>query len=96
MSDRAASATSYAGGAASVVSALTLTEIGITIGIVTAVLTFVLNVVYHYRKDKREREAHELRLEQIRRNPERRKGPRPPIGCAEDPPPDCPYENMQQ
>lgn len=96
MPDRIVPAASYTGGAVSVLSALTLTEVGIIIGIVTALLTFAMNAIYHYRKDRREKEAHEIRLEQIRRNPERRKGIRPPNGCADNPHPDCPYENMQQ
>lgn len=96
MPDKAMSATSYAGGAVSVLSALTLTDIGILVGIITALATFALNVTYHWRKDRREREAHEMRLEQIKRNPERRKSARPPEGCADNPHPDCPYENMQQ
>lgn len=92
MPDKVVSATSYAGGLASVLSALTLTDVGIIVGIITALATFALNATYHWRKDRREREAHELRLEQIRRNPERRKGARPPDGCADDPPHDCPYD----
>jgi uncharacterized membrane protein (DUF485 family) len=46
--------TSYAGGVASVAASLTLTEVGVIIGIVTALLTFAVNAVYMYRKDKRE------------------------------------------
>lgn len=53
---------SYAGGAVSVGSALTLTEIGVIIGIATAILTFLLNVVYMYRKDKREKTESDARL----------------------------------
>lgn len=58
--------TSYAGAAVSVGSALTLTEIGVIVGIVTALLTFVLNAVYMYRKDKREKQESEARLEKLR------------------------------
>lgn len=45
---------SYAGGIASVAASLTLTEIGVIAGIVTAILTFALNAIYMYRKDRRE------------------------------------------
>jgi uncharacterized membrane protein (DUF485 family) len=58
--------TSYAGAGASIGASLTLTEIGVTVGIVTALLTFVLNGVYMYRKDRREQresDAHLARLE---------------------------------
>lgn len=48
---------SYAGGAVSIGASLTLTEIGVIVGIITAVLTFVVNVVYTYRRDQREERA---------------------------------------
>lgn len=57
--------TSYAGAGVSVGSALTLTEIGVIVGIVTALLTFGLNVVYTYRKDKREKAESAARLAQL-------------------------------
>jgi hypothetical protein len=95
MPDKAIAATSYGGGAVAVVSALTLTDLGIVVGIVTALMTFALNVAYHIRKDRREREEHEIRIAMIKRNPERRSGIRPPDGCADNPPSDCPYENLQ-
>lgn len=53
---------SYAGGGVSVVSALTLTEIGIIVGIVTAILTLIVNAIYTYRKDRREKTESEARL----------------------------------
>lgn len=48
---------SYAGGAVSIGASLTLTEIGVIVGIITAVLTFIVNVVYTYRRDQREERA---------------------------------------
>lgn len=51
--------TSFAGGFSSIAASLTLTEIGAVFGIGTALLTFVLNVVYMYRKDKREQQHEE-------------------------------------
>ena len=54
---------SYAGGAVSIGASLTLTDIGILVGIVTALLTFVLNAVYTYRRDQREQRESEARLE---------------------------------
>lgn len=38
----------------SIASSLTLTEVGVIVGIATALLTFILNVIYMYRKDRRE------------------------------------------
>jgi uncharacterized membrane protein (DUF485 family) len=48
---------SYAGGATSIGASLTLTEIGVIVGIVTALLTFLVNVIYTYRRDQREERA---------------------------------------
>jgi cbb3-type cytochrome oxidase subunit 3 len=54
--------TSYAGGIASIVSSLTLTDVGVIVGIATALLTFLLNAIYMYRKDKREQRAADAAL----------------------------------
>lgn len=55
--------TSFAGGLSSIAASLTLTQIGAVVGISTALLTLAINVVYVYRKDRREeqREAREQR-----------------------------------
>lgn len=45
---------SVAGGVTAIGASLTLTQIGVIVGIVTALLTFGLNAIYMYRKDKRE------------------------------------------
>lgn len=66
MSDKAVSAVSYAGAGFSVVSGLTLTDVGIIVGIVTALLTFAANMIYQRRKDRRERELHEVQLQKLR------------------------------
>lgn len=66
MPDRAINTASYVGSGASILSALTLTDVGILIGIVTALLTLLLNAVYHWRRDKREREAHAIRITVIK------------------------------
>jgi len=62
VTDKTISATSYAGGGFSVMSALTLTDIGIIVGIVTALATFGLNAWWGYRRDRREREMHAAAL----------------------------------
>lgn len=56
---------SYAGSGVSIASSLTLTDIGIIIGIVTALLTFCLNTYFLRRKDKREAEEHEARMRNL-------------------------------
>ena len=53
---------SYAGGATSIGGALTLTEVGVMIGIATALLTFIFNLFYMHRKDKREQLETDARL----------------------------------
>jgi len=55
-------AASYAGSTVAVGSSLTLTDIGIIVGIATAVLTFVLNAYFMWRKDRREERVFEVRL----------------------------------
>ncbi|SCB10358.1 HP1 family phage holin [Cupriavidus alkaliphilus] len=57
-----AEVSSYAGSLVAVLSSLTLTDIGIIVGIVTALATFALNAFYMRRKDQREREAHIARM----------------------------------
>lgn len=52
--------TSYAGATVSIGTSLTLTQWGIVVGIVTALLTFALNVIYLHRKDKREQRQADL------------------------------------
>lgn len=51
---------SYAGGVTAISASLTLTDIGIIVGIGTALLTFVLNAWYTRRKNAREQMLAEL------------------------------------
>ncbi|GAA0809643.1 hypothetical protein GCM10009078_51970 [Cupriavidus gilardii] len=55
-------ATGYAGSIVSIGASLTLTDIGIIVGIVTALLTFGYNAWYIRRKDQREAEEHAARM----------------------------------
>lgn len=66
MSDKVMNAVSYTGAGASVVAGLTLTEWGIIVGIVTAVLTFAANIIYQHRKDKRETLLHKAQIRSLR------------------------------
>jgi hypothetical protein len=54
--------TSYAGAATSIGASLTLTDIGVIVGIVTALLTFGLNAYFAYQRNKREQIETEARL----------------------------------
>lgn len=51
---------SYAGGAVAIGTSLTLTEVGIWVGIITALLTFGLNAWYTAKKNARESELADL------------------------------------
>jgi hypothetical protein len=98
MTDRMVTATSYVGSGASIVSALTLTDVGILIGIATALLTLLLNAVYHWRRDKREREAHAIRVAVLQGEMEDRRRANVPVHedrrvCAKFE--TCPYEHDQ-
>ncbi|EOG9916774.1 HP1 family phage holin [Pseudomonas aeruginosa] len=65
--DRVMSTASYTGAGISVLSGLTLTDVGIIVGIATAILTFVANMVWQARKDRRERELNELLKRQAKK-----------------------------
>ncbi len=65
--DKTMNYTSYAGAAVSVTTGLTLTEWGVVIGIATALLTFVANMIYQARKDRREQQRHDLMVDRLRR-----------------------------
>lgn len=66
--DKVMSGVSYAGGAVSVAAGLTLTEWGVIVGIITALLTFLANQGWQTRKFYREEKLHhaaELRAQRI-------------------------------
>lgn len=63
--DSVVSSASYAGAGFSVFAGLTLTEWGVIVGIVTAVLTLLMNAVYQYRKDRREQKLFALKADQL-------------------------------
>lgn len=58
--------TSYAGSGVAITSSVTLTKIGIIVGIITALLTFLLNIYFMRRKDQREAELAELQKQQLK------------------------------
>lgn len=58
--------TSYAGGVVSIASSLTLTDIGVIVGIVTALLTFGVNLIYMHRKDRREQRESDARIARLK------------------------------
>ena len=46
-------------------ASLTLTDIGVIVGIATAVLTFSLNAYFMWRKDQREQRESDARLHEM-------------------------------
>ena len=69
MSEKFSSAASYSGGVFSVLSAMTLTDWGIAVGIMTAIATFLLNYYFQYRRDRREQELHGLSVNRLKDQP---------------------------
>lgn len=65
MSEKVMSTVSYVGAAASVGAGLTLTEWGIIVGIGTALLTFVANIIWQVRKDRRDQRIHDLEVQRL-------------------------------
>jgi len=57
-------AASYAGSGVALGSSLTLTDIGVIVGIATAILTFALNAFFMWRKDQREQRESDARLQE--------------------------------
>jgi len=59
---RASTGISYGGGIVSIMAALTLTDWGIVLGMITAVATFCVNWYYKHQNNTRAREEHEAYL----------------------------------
>lgn len=66
ITDKGAAAIGYGGGAFSILSSLTLSQLGAVVGILTALGTLALSFYYKRRNDKREQEYHEARMERER------------------------------
>lgn len=62
--DAVVSATSYGGAGASILAGVTLADWGILAGIVTAILTLLVNIYYQNRKDKRQQRLFDLQVRQ--------------------------------
>nr|WP_186058860.1 HP1 family phage holin [Burkholderia gladioli] len=58
-------AASYAGSAVSMGAGLSLDKAAVVVGIVTAILTMVINAIYVYRKDRREERESIARLHEL-------------------------------
>ncbi len=56
---------SYAGAGTSIGASLTFTDIGILVGICTAIATFALNAWFQWDRRRREIKEHEARLKKL-------------------------------
>lgn len=63
--EKASTTISYIGGIFSIMAALTLTDWGIVLGMITAVGTFLINWHYKHREDSRQSEVHRARIERL-------------------------------
>lgn len=61
-------AASYTGSVVALGSSLTLTDVGVIVGIATAILTFALNAFFMWRKDQREQHESDERLREMERH----------------------------
>lgn len=78
----ASSAAAYAGSAVSLGSALTLTQVGVLVGIVTAIGTFGLNAWIGYSKRQDEHEEHLARMRALDREEPAKAGRITPMSAA--------------
>lgn len=75
MTDNTVSAASYGGAAVSVIFGLTLTDWGVIVGILTAIVTFGFNIGYRIKQDRRDQARHDLEMQNLRLR--RRDDPKP-------------------
>lgn len=59
---------SYVGSVTAVASSLTLTDIGVIVGILTAFATFGLNFFFMWRKDRREQRESDMRIMEMEKD----------------------------
>jgi hypothetical protein len=60
-----AEAASYAGSAASIGAPLTLSDVGVLVGILTALATFGINAYFRWRDDQRKQRESDARLHEM-------------------------------
>lgn len=56
----------YTASVFAVISAMTLTDWGILVGILTAIGTFLLNYYFQRRRDRREQKLHDLKVQHLK------------------------------
>lgn len=65
--EKAMTGGSYLGAVLSIIGSMTLTDWGILVGIITAVLTFAANMYYQRQKNAREQHLYEMELQFVYR-----------------------------
>jgi hypothetical protein len=65
MQSKAGEALTYGGSATSVVAGLSLNEIGLFVGIITALAGVAIQIYFGRKRDKREKRIHELELQRL-------------------------------
>ncbi|WP_244136731.1 phage holin [Burkholderia vietnamiensis] len=61
-------AASYAGSGVALGASLTLTQVGVIVGIATAILTFASNLYFQWRDDQRKQRESDLRIEDLEKH----------------------------
>lgn len=61
-------AASYTGSAVALGSSMTLTDVGVIVGIATALATFALNAFFMWRKDQREQRESDERIRETEKH----------------------------
>lgn len=81
----AASKTTYAGSAVTVVGWWSSSEVAVAVGMVVGVVGLIVNIIFKIREDRRQQAINEAKLEEIRTRSELRSSlgfggmPRPPV-----------------
>jgi len=65
--EKAITGSSYVGAVLSIIGGMTLTDWGIVVGIITALLTFGANMYYQRQKNAREQHLYEMELQYVYR-----------------------------
>ncbi|TDF41575.1 hypothetical protein EYS14_01605 [Alteromonadaceae bacterium M269] len=68
MSHKSAAASYFANGGAIVFGVFTVQELGVAVGIILGVLTFITNLYYIRKQEQRERELHDKRMRESYEN----------------------------
>lgn len=63
---KVAAGVTYAGSGGAVLAGLTLTEWGVIVGIITAIVGLVMQAIFGWRREEREQREHAARMARLR------------------------------